>query len=395
MGPPPPPPPPPAKQSPLPPASNISPFATPNPFAVLHNEVKENELQEKEDKPPPIYVRNVQNYLTFINEISAALQGNEFTCKARTKDIIINTLCPQDYRDAIKYLKSRNAQYHTYQLKEDRAFRVVIRHLHPTTSTDAIKESLQELGYEVRNVAPVLHHSTKDKLPLFFVDLEPSNNNQGIYKLNRLLRSIIQIEEPHKKRLIPQCQRCQQFNHTKGYCNHLPKCLKCADNHWTQDCLKSRDTPAKCALCGGAHPANYRGCSVYSELKRKTKPTVSQKTTIQAQNKNTAPPLDLKSSSTFPVLAEVDTPAYPAPASAPHHHTAPPSNYPSYANVTREGPAVNKVSQAFVPPPSPSNDITLAINSFFTKFETLITPLITLLTTVISALLPNMSQPKP
>jgi hypothetical protein len=29
---------------------------------------------------------------------------------------------------------------------------------------------------------------------------------------------------------------------------------------------KSKETPAKCALCGGNHPANYRGCEHYHYL---------------------------------------------------------------------------------------------------------------------------------
>jgi hypothetical protein len=29
---------------------------------------------------------------------------------------------------------------------------------------------------------------------------------------------------------------------------------------------KSKETPAKCALCGGNHPANYKGCENYQNL---------------------------------------------------------------------------------------------------------------------------------
>jgi len=29
---------------------------------------------------------------------------------------------------------------------------------------------------------------------------------------------------------------------------------------------KSKETPAKCALCGGNHPANYNGCEHYHNL---------------------------------------------------------------------------------------------------------------------------------
>jgi len=34
----------------------------------------------------------------------------------------------------------------------------------------------------------------------------------------------------------------------------------------TTDCQKSKDTPAKCALCSGSNTANYKGCTVYRDL---------------------------------------------------------------------------------------------------------------------------------
>jgi len=37
-------------------------------------------------------------------------------------------------------------------------------------------------------------------------------------------------------------------------------------SHNGKDCNKRRDTPAKCALCGGNHPANYKGCKHYHNI---------------------------------------------------------------------------------------------------------------------------------
>lgn len=51
------------------------------------------------------------------------------------------------------------------------------------------------------------------------------------------------------------------------------RCVKCAQSNKTADCpKKDRSTPAKCALCLGDQPANFKGCEVYQEiLARKTK----------------------------------------------------------------------------------------------------------------------------
>jgi len=34
----------------------------------------------------------------------------------------------------------------------------------------------------------------------------------------------------------------------------------------SKECNERKDTPAKCALCGGSHPANYKSCEQYHNL---------------------------------------------------------------------------------------------------------------------------------
>jgi len=107
----------------------------------------------------------------------------------------------------------------------------------------------------------------KRTLNLFFVDLEPAGNNKNIYDIMALQNKIIQIEPPRvNKRNIPQCARCQQYSHTRTYCNKLFACAKCGGPHNSKDCSKRKDTPAKCALCGGNHSANYKGCELYHNI---------------------------------------------------------------------------------------------------------------------------------
>jgi hypothetical protein len=36
--------------------------------------------------------------------------------------------------------------------------------------------------------------------------------------------------------------------------------------HNSKECNKRKDTPAKCALCRGSQPANYKGCEHYHNL---------------------------------------------------------------------------------------------------------------------------------
>jgi len=95
-------------------------------------------------------------------------------------------------------------------MQENKAFRIVIRNLHPTTNMSDIKLAIEEKGFSVRQVSNVLHKITKSNLPLFFVDLEPTEINKEIFDVNSLLHTIIKIEESYKLRELIQCQNSQE-----------------------------------------------------------------------------------------------------------------------------------------------------------------------------------------
>ncbi|KAL4107090.1 hypothetical protein QTP88_018522 [Uroleucon formosanum] len=213
--------------------------------------------------PPSIFIKSVHDYLGLRNHLTEVSAPDSFSCKSTTTHLKIQADTPNSYRNIIHYLKETNAQYHTYQPQSDKPLRVVIRNLHPSTPEADIASAIAEIGHTVRNVTNVRHQQTKTPLPLFFVDLDPNDSDSDIFSITSLLHTKIKIEEPYKKRQIPQCQNCQSYGHTRTYCAHNPKCVKCGGNHLSTTCPKSPELPAKCALCEGAHPANYKGCTIY------------------------------------------------------------------------------------------------------------------------------------
>jgi hypothetical protein len=101
---------------------------------------------------------------------------------------------PNSYRTLIHFLKEPKAEYHTYQLKEDKPTRVVIKNLHASTSTELIQLELELRLFEVRQVTSVLHKIIKLLLPLFFVNLESIIHSNEIYKhtyFNTLSQNLI------------------------------------------------------------------------------------------------------------------------------------------------------------------------------------------------------------
>jgi PAX-interacting protein 1 len=48
----------------------------------------------------------------------------------------------ETYRKLVKYFKENNIFYHTYQIKEERTYRIVIRYLYHSTETEDIRNNL-------------------------------------------------------------------------------------------------------------------------------------------------------------------------------------------------------------------------------------------------------------
>jgi hypothetical protein len=208
-------------------------------------------------------------------------------------------------------------------------------------------------------------YKTKLPLSMFFVDLEPNSHNKDIFNLQYLLNAKITVEPPHKKTDIVQCKKCQSYGHTKTYCWHPSRCVKCGQGHDTQTCTKPATTPPKCVLCDGTHPANYKGCVVYRELKQKSLQPIKRKT-----NANQTQMFESREEERPPIVNNPPTSARVNPTR-------------SYAQVT------SNITTAA----NNGSDVNKSIQEFFCKFEKImlqqaeqLSTLMNLLSTVISKL---------
>ena len=190
---------------------------------------------------------------------------------------------------------------------------------------------------------------------MFFVDLEPAEINNDIFGITSLLHTKIKIEEPHKRKDVVQCQNCQDFGHTRTYCSYFPRCVRCGGPHPSSSCTKSKETPAKCALCEGDHPANYKGCRIYKDLQRFRKPTPNKQT-----NQN-----NITKGRNNVII--------------------------NNCKVTQQQPDINPPPRAYAdvtsgstPTPAPNDN---SLTNFLNEFKALINPLSSLLTNVLDRLL--------
>ena len=242
-----------------------------------------------------------------VDNLSKAIEDETYQCKIPSNyKVKVTTQHPDTYRTLIRHLHSEHTIHHTYQMKHDTAYRVVIQDLHYSIPITDIKDELQKLGHPVRNIINIRHRVHKYPLSMFYVDLEPMSNNKEIYDLQFIHNMKITVEPPHERNTILQCTRCQLYGHSKSYCTRPYKCVKCGGNHMTSECRKTKDTPTKCALCSGEHNANCKGCAVYKELQQaRGKPTT--KHPLPA-TRNTNPPLP---SQCPPLQPMTDSASYP------------------------------------------------------------------------------------
>lgn len=216
--------------------------------------------------PPPIIVQDIADFPALVTFLSSVAGKDNFKLKSNLRGTNIYPATPAAYRKCVSALKEAKANFHTYQLQDEKCPRIVIKGLHHSTPPAVIADSLKELGYEATRVTNVLSYK-KQPLPMFFVDISRASYNINIFDIKTLFYSKIKIEEPRKKKEIVQCSKCQGFNHTKAYCYHQPRCVRCGGNHISGSCGKPRDTPATCANCSQEHPANYKGCQTLKALR--------------------------------------------------------------------------------------------------------------------------------
>jgi len=111
---------------------------------------------------PPIFLRLLHvTFTDLCTKLIEIIGVDNFQCKALADRLKIMTTNPDSYRTLVRFLREEKAEFHTYQLKEDKPTRVVIRNLHSTTPTELIKSELEQSLFEVRQVSAVQHKVKK------------------------------------------------------------------------------------------------------------------------------------------------------------------------------------------------------------------------------------------
>lgn len=261
---------------------------TSNRYEILSTESRNDEDKEPEEgnqekipKPPPIFVTRV-GCISPLHDLLEKVAKDGYETKLFGREQVkIQPKTSENYTEIVQALTEKKTEFHTYQNRQERSFRVVLKNIHHSTDSQVIKNEIEKHGHIVTNVCNIRQRHTKDPLPMFYVELKPQENNKDIYTLKTINSSQINFEPPRPKRDIPQCTKCQRYGHTKSFCYHSPRCVKCAGDHTTISCQRKEKTNlVKCVLCDGNHPANYKGCSIYKDLQKKKYPPLRKNRTV-------------------------------------------------------------------------------------------------------------------
>lgn len=141
------------------------------------------------------------------------------------KEVKIQANSMEAYDSIVEALKDRNTEFHSYQKKQDRLFKAVLRNMHSSADLGLLREQIEEHGHSVINISNIRHRVTKAPLPMFFVDLKSDLNTKEIYKIEFLLNTKIRFKPPNKKREISQCSAVR--SHQKLLFTTTKMCKMC------------------------------------------------------------------------------------------------------------------------------------------------------------------------
>lgn len=231
--------------------------------------VKDDWKTIQKKRVPPIYVYNIEDWAILADTLRL-ICTEEFTARNLRDGIKIQPKNCEAYKSISSLLEAEKIEHHTYLLEKEPHLKVVIKNLPSSITPETVAEKLREKKFNIIKVSQ-LKDKMQTKTGSFLTVIKKDDTSKEIYSMTNLCYCKVRVEQYKNNGNLTQCVRCQRFGHTSNTCHVTPKCVKCARDHLTQECpKKSNQSPAKCFNCGGNHPANYRGCPYFLNIKEKS-----------------------------------------------------------------------------------------------------------------------------
>lgn len=233
-------------------------------YDALRSVNDSNETDSPPIKIPPIHVIG-KNYSLLFEDVKKIT--NNFSTKVLKNEIKILFTTIEDFRKFRTFCENERIQYYSYRDPTVKTLSVVCKGIPESLSENEILDELQRLKYPVLKVVR-LYSKSREPLQTCVFDLNDSNESKLIYKLDKFMNCIVQVQPRIKSKAPIQCKNCQRFNHSQANCQLQSRCVKCNKSHHYSKCKKSDDSDPICVNCGGPHTANYRGCQAFKDAAR-------------------------------------------------------------------------------------------------------------------------------
>lgn len=142
---------------------------------------------QKVHKPSPITIKGVKHFdkLKKLPRLEEPVwQEQKFKILSNNETKILTT--NESQRSSTKTLGKNNIEYHIYQLKSEKSFSVGLRGINHDSYQCLIKSELYWTVKKNSYSKNKNRECTLINLPLFFVYLQPKENNKDIYNIKSL-----------------------------------------------------------------------------------------------------------------------------------------------------------------------------------------------------------------
>ncbi|VVC35676.1 Hypothetical protein CINCED_3A017598 [Cinara cedri] len=203
--------------------NKYDPFETTSTTKNIPNSPKTNTDAETiiiKPPPPPIFAKGIEDYPELCTTLIELIGVDNFMYKSTTNSLKIQIKDPSAYRTLIQFLKTEKAEYHTYQLKEDKPFRVVICNLHSSMPLTLIKDELdvccfeshinqkQSPNFSTANNTDTLEHTVVTIPGVFIVGRIISHLHTLIHEMSQNASIVFKVTQP----IIKAAQSIKIFN---------------------------------------------------------------------------------------------------------------------------------------------------------------------------------------
>ena len=235
----------------------------------IRNPVNGNTSAKKNEKPPPIFLCNLDIKELTNNLITSGISNNVFTVKKTNDTLTVIADNLQTHDDIKKYFSTNKVEFYTFTPRSQKPINLVLKGIVGNYNADDILNEFKSLNIkdvEIKKISQIKFSNKTSDLN-FLVQLSPSSIISEIKKINRIKCQKITWEHLRKSKVY-QCKNCQLVGHTSSNCNLPYRCVKCENNHKPGDCSITErvdKTELYCVNCKEkGHPANFKGCPFMS-----------------------------------------------------------------------------------------------------------------------------------